>query len=185
MRVISGKFKKKEILLPDQNFTRPLRDYVKENIFNLLTHSKLINFNFQNSLILDLFSGSGSFGLECLSRGSEKIFFCEKEKDVLNILKKNIYNFSVKDQSKIFFMDVLKINFKNEFKHEINLIFLDPPFKYTNLEKLFEKLKIFSSNTLIIFHIEKGNLFNFNIYLDVLIYKIYGRSVIVFGKIKS
>ena len=55
MRVISGKFKKKKILLPDPKITRPLRDYVKESLFNLLTHTKLLNFEFEKSIVLDIF----------------------------------------------------------------------------------------------------------------------------------
>ena len=64
MRVISGKFKGKKLILPDAQTTRPLRDFVKENIFNLIMHSKEIKFNFRNSTICDLFAGSGSFGIE-------------------------------------------------------------------------------------------------------------------------
>ena len=63
MRVISGKFKGKKLILPDAQTTRPLRDFVKENIFNLIMHSKEIKFNFRNSNICDLFAGSGSLEL--------------------------------------------------------------------------------------------------------------------------
>ena len=75
MRIISGKYKGKKILFPDKSITRPLRDRVKESIFNILQHSNKIQFEFKNSIVLDLFSGSGSFGLECLSRDAKKIFF--------------------------------------------------------------------------------------------------------------
>ena len=68
MRIISGRFKGKKLLLPKDKNTRPLKDLVKESIFNLLEHSKKMNINLKNSTILDLFSGSGSFGIECLSR---------------------------------------------------------------------------------------------------------------------
>ena len=57
--------------------TRPLKDSVKENIFNIIAHSNLININLENSNILDLYSGIGSFGLECISRGAKK-YFCRK-----------------------------------------------------------------------------------------------------------
>ena len=90
MRIISGKFKSKKLELPDNKTTRPLRDFVKENIFNLITHSKDIKFNFKESKVCDLFSGSGSFGLECLSRGSENVIFVEQNINVIKILKRNI-----------------------------------------------------------------------------------------------
>ena len=75
MRIISGKHKGKKLFLPKDKNTRPLRDLVKESIFNLLDHSEKIKKKIENSSILDLFSGSGSFGIECLSRGSKIVFF--------------------------------------------------------------------------------------------------------------
>ena len=80
MRIISGKFKKNKLVLPDPKITRPLRDYVKESLFNLLSHSPLLNFKFNKSIILDIFSGSGSFGIECISRGASHATFVENNK---------------------------------------------------------------------------------------------------------
>ena len=77
MRIIGGKFKSKSLFLPLDKNTRPLRDFVKESIFNLIVHSKKINVEINNSIILDLFSGSGSFGLECISRGAKFVNFFE------------------------------------------------------------------------------------------------------------
>ena len=77
MRIISGFLKGKKILQPLDNNTRPLRDLVKETIFNIIQHSKENEVNLNGARILDLFSGSGSFGLECLSRGAKKVFFVE------------------------------------------------------------------------------------------------------------
>ena len=65
MRIISGNFKGKKILLPRDKLTRPLKDLTKESIFNILKHSKFLNVELENSNILDLFSVVGSFGLEC------------------------------------------------------------------------------------------------------------------------
>ena len=75
MRIISGKYKNKKIILPKDKLTRPLRDQVKESIFNIILHSNLLKIDLRNSKILDLFSGSGSFGLECLSRYAKNIVF--------------------------------------------------------------------------------------------------------------
>ena len=88
MRIISGNFKGKKILLPKDKLTRPLKDLTKESIFNILKHSKLLNIELESSNILDLFSGVGSFGLECLSRGAENVTFLESYTDVLSVLKK-------------------------------------------------------------------------------------------------
>ena len=89
MRVISGKLKGKKIFIPNNNKTRPLKDLTKESIFNIINHSNKFEINLSNSNILDLFSGVGSFGIECLSRGAKKVIFVENYSGVLPILKKN------------------------------------------------------------------------------------------------
>ena len=80
MRVIGGYLKGKKLYQPMDLKTRPLKDIVKESIFNILTHSKDNKINFNNANILDLFSGSGSFGIECLSRGAQIVYFFENYK---------------------------------------------------------------------------------------------------------
>jgi len=88
MRIIAGNFKGKKLYLPTDKNTRPLKDIVKESIFNLIKHSKKINIEIENSLILDLFSGTGSFGIECISRGAKKVVFFENYNKALKILQK-------------------------------------------------------------------------------------------------
>ena len=66
MRIISGNFKGKKILSPKDKLTRPLKDLTKESVFNIIKHSKLLDVDLERSNILDLFSGVGSFVLECL-----------------------------------------------------------------------------------------------------------------------
>ena len=92
MRVISGDFKGKKILEPKDIKTRPLKDLTKESIFNILKHSKKISIKLENSEILDLFSGTGSFGIECLSRGAKFVTFVENYEGILPTLKKNLTN---------------------------------------------------------------------------------------------
>ena len=90
MRIISGTFRGKKILEPKDIKTRPLKDLTKESIFNILNHSNKFKVDLEKSNILDLFSGVGSFGIECLSRGSKEVVFVEKYNAVLPILKKNL-----------------------------------------------------------------------------------------------
>ena len=188
MRIISGTYKGKKLFLPDPTITRPLRDYVKESLFNLLTHSKLTNFNLVNSNILDVFSGSGSFGIECLSRGAEKVIFIEKEKKTYAILNKNIQNLSLEQQCTLLNKNILNFDFRKLLEPSVDLLFLDPPFQFNFLNELFNLLKENSdklAKSLIIIHFENKNIFKFDNYLDILIKKKYGRSIIIFGKIKS
>ena len=101
MRIISGELKGSILYKTTGNNTRPLKDLVKESIFNLLIHSNKITFQFEKSKILDLYAGTGSFGLECISRKADVVNFVEKEKQALKILQKNIEKLEVKSKSKI------------------------------------------------------------------------------------
>ena len=86
MRIISGFFKGKKILEPTDSKTRPLKDLTKESIFNIIVHSNKLDIQLIDASILDLFSGSGSFGIECLSRGADNVVFIENYSEVLKIL---------------------------------------------------------------------------------------------------
>ena len=90
MRIISGDLKGKKLLTPLDKSTRPLKDIVRESIFNILEHSNKVSKKITNSKVLDLFSGTGSFGLECISRGATKVYFVENYSQSLEILHKNI-----------------------------------------------------------------------------------------------
>ena len=101
MRIISGTLKGKKLLQPKDKFTRPLKDLTKESLFNIIQHSNKFNSKIKGANILDLFSGVGSFGLECLSREANAVTFIENYKTVIPILKKNISNLNVLEKSKI------------------------------------------------------------------------------------
>ena len=113
MRIISGQFKGKKILEPKDKETRPLKDLTKESIFNILNHSNKFKVNIADSNVLDLFSGVGSFGLECLSRGAKHVTFIENYKGVLPILKKNLSHLKIKDKYEIIEQNlIINFNFK-------------------------------------------------------------------------
>ena len=90
MRIISGFLKGKSINFIKNLNTRPLKDIVRESIFNILKHSNHINIDIENSNVIDLYSGVGSFGIECISRGANKVIFVEQERSAANILNKNL-----------------------------------------------------------------------------------------------
>ena len=85
MRIIAGNLKRSSLYLPKDKNTRPLKDLTKESIFNLLTHSKKILLELKKSNVLDLYAGTGSFGLECLSRQAKSVYFVESKKNVIEI----------------------------------------------------------------------------------------------------
>ena len=133
MRIISGSFRGKKILEPRDILTRPLKDLTKESIFNIIKHSNKLDFNLNNSNILDLFSGVGSFGLEALSRNANFVTFVENYLSVVKILRKNIQNLNLGQKTKIVEKDILSnLNF-TELNQKYDLIFIDPPLKKKKL----------------------------------------------------
>ena len=118
MRIISGVLKGRVIDFLKNTKTRPLKDAVKENIFNILKHSNLINVKIENSNVLDLYSGVGSFGIECISNGAEKVTFIEQDPVAANILNKNLIELSIENRSKVYknkIEDILASNFNEKF----------------------------------------------------------------------
>ena len=185
MRIISGNFKGKKLFLPKDKNTRPLKDIVKESIFNLIKHSKKININIENSLVLDLFSGTGSFGIECLSRGSQKVFFFENYDEAVKVLEKNLNSLKNTKNFKIY-----KQNFFNFFSSERNLnfnfdlIFIDPPYKEKNINQIIETIlekKILNQNGILIIHRHKKDNINITEKLRIIEDRTYGISRILFG----
>ena len=183
MRVISGKFKGKKILEPKDTKTRPLKDLTKESIFNILAHSNKIKINLENSNILDLFSGVGSFGIECLSRGALNVTFVENYNKVLPILKKNLENLKSNENYKILTQDInIGLNFNNLDK-KFNLIFLDPPYKDKNLKNILTDIynkKILYKDGIIVIHRHKKEQDQFPYFLSIIEEKKYGISKIIF-----
>ena len=178
MRIISGKFKGKKLLLPNNKITRPLKDMTKESIFNLLQHTKNIKVNLINLKVLDIFAGVGSFGLECLSRGAKK---------VIKILEDNIKNIAKDKDCKILKIDFFNFIKNNSFKEDIDLIFLDPPFKNENILEMFEaiyKKNILKKNGLIIIHRHKKSKEIISEKFQEIENRTYGISNIKFFKLR-
>jgi len=183
MRIISGDFRGKKINQPKDIKTRPLKDLTKESIFNIISHSNKININLKNSNILDLFSGVGSFGIECLSRGVKYVTFVENYNGVLNILKKNLINLKDIDNYKIIEKDINNNTFFSKISSSYDIIFLDPPYKDKNLSTILKSIitnKNLSENGIIIIHRHKkeDDLLPDN--LNIIEKKIYGLSKITF-----
>ena len=188
MRIISGNYKGKKILLPKDKLTRPLKDLTKESIFNIIQHSKLINVKIEKSNILDLFSGIGSFGLECLSRGAANVTFLESYKEVLIILKKNIDNLKQQNYSNIIEKNIFSKDTLKKLHDKFDIIFMDPPYKekkLTDLLNIIIELKLLKDNGIIIIHRHKKEKDIFPNEFNIMIKKKYGISKIIFGEILS
>ena len=183
MRIISGDLKGRTIKFLKNSNTRPLKDSVKENIFNILKHSAQIDVKIENANILDLYSGVGSFGIECISRGAQRVTFIEQDKKAANILKENLTLLTDVNKVKVFdnkIEDILTIKTNEKF----NILFFDPPFAehdYIQNLKLIKKKKMFTTNHIVIIHRERKTNDNFDNLINVIYTKQYGRSKIIFG----
>ena len=185
MRIIGGNFKGKKILEPKDKETRPLKDLTKESIFNIINHSNKFSIELEKSYVLDLFSGTGSFGLECLSRKAKHVCFVENYIGILPILKNNLSNLkTVKNYSIIEKNILIDIEFLKK-KEKFDIIFLDPPYKekeiHTILNNLY-KFKTLKPNGIIIIHRHKKEKDNFPDKFKIIEEKKYGISKIIFGK---
>ena len=183
MRIISGNFKGKKILEPKDVYTRPLKDLTKESIFNIINHSNKFKVKIEGSVILDLFSGVGSFGIECLSRKVDKVYFVENYKNVLPILKKNLSSLKSIDNFEIIEKDIYNEDIFKNFNQIFDIIFLDPPYKDKNIEKTLVKIKtsnILKNNGVLILHRHKKEKENFSDEIKIIEEKIYGISKIIF-----
>ena len=184
MRIISGKFKGKKLLLPKNKKTRPLKDLVKLSIFNLLDHSNIVGKKLENSSVLDLFSGSGSFGLECLSRGSKSVYFFENYSEVVKILEKNLSSFANKDNFKVFKYNCFEFfNSKKKIDKKFDVVFLDPPYKEERINQLIEQIlekNILNNKSIIIIHRHKKDKIEITKKVKILDTRNYGNSKVYF-----
>ncbi len=184
MRIIGGKFKGKTINFLSNTVTRPLKDSVKENIFNVIHHSNIFKIKINNSNVLDIYSGAGSFGIECISRGAKKVKFIEKDLNAFKVLKKNLNGLSVTHNVEII-NNKVEDSFNSLNLEKYNIFFFDPPFssiKFLDILEIFKKKKIHFDNHIVIIHREKKTKENFDNYLKDILIKNYGRSKIIFGK---
>ena len=184
MRIISGDLKGKKISLPDDKKTRPLRDLVKESIFNLIEHSNKFSLKLDNANILDLFSGTGSFELNVF-RNAQKATFVENYDLALKILKKNIKSFGIKDKSEIIEKNCFDLfESKKIFKEKFNLIFMDPPYKEDKINLIINQIKereVLDKNAILIIHRHKKDNINISQKLNILDERNYGLSKIIIG----
>ena len=183
MRIISGYLKGKSIKYLKNSKTRPLKDIVKENLFNIINHSKYFKIQINEAKILDLYSGIGSFGIECISRGAKKVVFIEKDNQAVEALRRNLTQHSILNKTKII-NDEIKKNIKYLKNEKFNIFFLDPPYadkNYIENLNLIKKYKIIEKDHLVIIHRENKSSEDLEKFLKVIFIKKYGRSKLIFA----
>ena len=184
MRIISGELKGRSIKFLKNSVTRPLKDNVKESIFNILKHSKFLKVGVNNSNVLDVYSGIGSFGIECISRDAKKVTFVEENSTASKFLNQNLVNLSIAHKTNIF-NDKIENILPQISKEKFNIFFFDPPFADSGFTKIIESVKkgkLFKKDHVVIIHRERKTKDKLENLINISEVKFYGRSKIIFGE---
>lgn len=139
MRIIGGKAKGTKLYTLEGNNTRPTLDRVRESLFNILQPK------IQDSIFLDLFSGSGACGIEAVSRGAKQAILCDNSKQAIQIIKKNREKTHTEEQVEVYQTDFKEL-IRNKLKEKIDIVFIDPPYQ-TNFA--YEAVKLLLENNLV------------------------------------
>ena len=172
INIIGGKYKGKKLEVPNNN-VRPTTSHKRESIFSKLESIALKN-NYQlynNKCFIDLFAGTGSLGLESISRGASFAFFFEINFEVSQILKKNCLNICQKNQFEI-----------NIFL-PIAAICIDPPYKTNPIKDILHKFvtdDILDNDTVVIIETDKNTQFEITENYNLINQKIYGKTKIAY-----
>lgn len=170
MRVIAGTARSLPLKTPTGMDTRPTTDRIKETLFNVIQNEV------PGAAFIDMFSGSGGIGIEALSRGARKCYFLENDKEALNCIRDNLKFTKFEDRAVILSQDAF-LSLNNIFEKEIDVIFMDPPYRQ-ELEKqalqILKSMKYVTPDTLIIVEASKETEFA---YLDEMGYDLVKEKV--------
>ena len=156
MRVISGSLKGRNIKGFSIEGTRPTMDRVKMSIFGSIQNY------IKDSLVLDLFAGSGNLGIEAISNGCKYCYFIDNNKICIKCINENLTNFNITNKGKTILTDynkALNLFKKNNIKFDI--IFIDPPYKYENINNIVSTINeynILNNNGLLVLEFKYDNI---------------------------
>lgn len=182
MRIISGTARGTNLFTLEGETTRPTLDRVKESMFNIIQNEV------QNSIFIDLFSGSGAIGLEAASRGAERVILCDKSKQAINIISKNIEKTHLKEKVELYNLDY-ELLLKTKIKEQADIIYIDPPYKsdfaINAVNIILENGLVSEHSTIIIETDEEEKILREleKIEIKITDKRKYGRAILIFLKI--
>ena len=186
MRIIGGKHRGLKLLSPDGFIIRPTSDRLKESLFSIINSNKY-KIHIDNSNVLDICSGTGSLGIESLSRGAKSVFFIDKDHRSIKLICKNIAKLDIDKQIenniKIIRDEVIKA-LKNINKI-FQIVLVDPPYNTNIIEKCLFNLKelnLINQDSYIFAESSKTENFKYNGY-QILDVKVYGNSKLTILKL--
>ena len=182
MRIISGTARGTKLFTLEGETTRPTLDRVKESMFNIIQNEV------QNSIFIDLFSGSGAIGLEAASRGAKRVILCDKSKQAINIINKNIEKTHLKEKVELYNLDY-ELLLKTKIKEQADIIYIDPPYKsdfaINAVNVILENRLVSEDSTIIIETDEEEKILREleKIEIKITDKRKYGRAILIFLKI--
>ena len=180
MRIIGGKARGTKLYSLEGENTRPTLDRVKESLFNIIQN------DIQDSVFLDLFSGSGAIGLEAISRGAKKAILCDKSKEAIKIIQKNVAKTKFEKQVEIYCTDFEKW-IKEKQGISLDIVYIDPPYQtdyvYKAVNLLIEE-KLINEKSLIIIETDRKEILEDieNLPITKIDERKYGRAQLIFLK---
>ena len=186
MRIIGGKYKGLKLIPPDGSKIRPTSDRFKESLFAIITSNKY-KINIDSCNVLDICSGTGSLGIESLSRGAISVYFIDKDHRSINLIYKNISKLNIdnKFENKIKIIKDEATKALKNIKKIFQIVLMDPPYNTNITEKCLFKLKEFNlinQDSYIFAENGKTETFNYDGY-QILDVKIYGNSKLTILKL--
>lgn len=181
MRIIAGTARGRKILSPEGMGTRPTLDRIKESIFNIIQ-----NYVF-DSIVLDVFAGTGSLGLEAVSRGAKECYLIDMGDTTYSFLIKNVKNLKFENKCKCFNIDSYKalVQFSNE-KKVFDLIFIDPPYLKNMIPPAIDIIRdgaLLKKDGLIVSKIDSSEeIYEGNDLIGLVDYRKYGNTTVCFYK---
>ncbi len=183
MRIIAGSLKGRTIKTLKGLIYRPATARIREAIFSILGS---YNLDWEKAFVIDFFAGSGSLGIEALSRGAKEVWFVDKDRRAINVIKENLTNFNIsKERFRLICADVFSFLKKKNFK-KFDLIFIDPPYRKGLLKKFLKDLlksDLLANDCLIFAEVEKELIDVSSEKLKVLTNKTYGQTRLYLWKV--
>ena len=182
MRIVSGTARGTKLYTLEGLTTRPTLDRVKESLFNIIQN------DVQDSVFLDVFSGSGAIGLEAASRGAKKVILCDKSKEAINIINKNIEKTHLSKKVELYNLDY-EILLKTTINENVDIVYIDPPydsdFAINSVDILINQ-NLVNEDSKIIIETDNENQILDKLkkrQIEIIDKRKYGRAVLIFLKI--
>jgi 16S rRNA (guanine966-N2)-methyltransferase len=179
LRIIAGDLKGRKLRAVHGTKTRPTANRTREAIFNILASQ------IPGSQVLDLFAGTGAFGIEALSRKADAAVFIDIDKDAISVLQANIKSLGLEGRTRIIRWDLIKnLNCLNSLSQSFDLVFIDPPYLKNKITPTLRNLHISQSLVcgarIIVEHSERETVLAEQLPYEIADQRKYGKTLVTF-----